>query len=148
MPYITKKLEKHGAIIDVLIGVIEARRRVLAKHSMPVPERISVRAQIDTGASATAVLLKVFQQLGETPIGKTKVLVTSAGPEPQEFDEYAVSITLVGPDGVDMYIPLAERVIGCHFEEEERIEALLGRDNLSHCLFVYDGRNEVFTLAF
>lgn len=148
MPYLTKPLDEHGAVVDIRVGVIESRRQVLLKNNLPVPPRVPICAQIDTGASCSAISHHVFKALDQTPTGTTKVLVPSVSPDPQEFEEYAVSLFLVAPDGLELYLPVLAGVISCDFSDNNVYHALLGRDVLSQCLFVYDGTNKVFSFAF
>jgi hypothetical protein len=139
-------LSEPGAVVELLIGVNEARRRVLAKNNFPVPERIRVLAQVDTGSSFSAIDLGVLQRLDLRPIDTVRVRTPTPTDQPQAFEQYAVSIALASEE-IEMFVESVE-VIGCAFAADETIQAMLGRDMLAHCLFVYDGQHDTFSLAF
>ena len=65
---------------------------------------------------------------------------------PQRFRRFPVSLGM-DEQGIEMLLPSVE-VIECVFAPEEGIRGLLGRDVLAHCLLVYDGRRQAFSLAF
>jgi hypothetical protein len=148
MPYVTGPLGPDGAIVEIFVGVTDARRQALVRNNFPVPARVAVKALLDTGASGTVVRAEALKALGQQPLGVTKASVPSPAPGAQEFEEHAVSIGLIGPGGLEAYHPLVAGVLACYFEEQEPYHALLGRDVLDHCLLVYDGPNQVFSLAF
>ncbi len=60
MPTLTGLITADGALVNVLIGVSEARRQTLLRVGFPVPAPAAVRAVLDTGsflslADATAI---------------------------------------------------------------------------------------------
>jgi hypothetical protein len=146
VPYVTRPLSEAGAVVELLIGVNEARRGALAKNHFPVPERIRVRAQVDTGSGFSAIDLDVLRRLDLRPINTVRVRTPSPTDQPQTFEQYAVSIALASDD-LEMFVESVE-VLGCAFAAEEGSQAMLGRDVLEHCLFLYDGQNGTFSLAF
>jgi hypothetical protein len=46
MSLVTGPITRHGAIVDVLVGVSQNRQRLLEKNNFPVPERVPLRAII------------------------------------------------------------------------------------------------------
>jgi hypothetical protein len=123
MPYVTGPIEQHGAIVGLKVGVIEARRKILSKHGLAIPRPVPIQAQIDTGASCTAIDHSVSRQLDVGPTGKTKVLVPSVASDPRELDEYAGSIFLPGPDDPERYLPWVEGVMSCDMPGQEGYQA-------------------------
>jgi hypothetical protein len=146
MPVVTGSLAPVGALTWMLVGVQESRRQALLRNGMPVPAAVRVASQIDTGSTFSAISLDVLRHLEIGPIERTAVRTPSTTGIPQEFGRYAVSLALEG-EGADMYLPQV-LVIETVFGPEEGIQAMLGRDVLEHCLFVYDGKARTFALAY
>jgi hypothetical protein len=146
MPIFTGTLTPLGAVVEILVGVHEARREVLQRNNFPVPPRRRVRAQIDTGTTVTAIDEQVLRSLGALLIDRVAARTSSPTGEPQVFDQYAVSLGL-DAGGVELH--LAEvLVLQCVFGPEDGIQALLGQDVLRHCLFVHNGPQNTFSLAY
>ncbi len=146
MPYLTRSLVANGAVVELLIGVNESRREVLRRNGFPVPERIRVAAQVDTGTRFSAVDRQVLSRLDIQPVDTILVRTTSTTEAPVPFRRYAVSVALE-TDQVELFLTSVE-VLECFFAPDEGIQALLGRDVLENCLLVYDGKNKSFSLAF
>lgn len=146
MPYVTRSLNESGAVVELMIGVTEARREILAKNGLPIPGRVRVFAQIDPGSSLSGIDLGVLRQLAVTPTNTIHARTTSPTAGTQEFEQFPVSISLAAGE-IEMLVESVE-VLGCVFGTEEPIRAILGRDVLKRCLFIYDGQASMFSLAF
>ena len=112
-----------------------------------VPQPIQIRGLVDTGASTTAIDPTIIQALGIQATGSMAIVTPSTGSTPVQVNTYDVGIV----------IPLAQvgqtHIIGALqvFESSltvQGIQALIGRDILSSSLLVYDGRSNIFSLAF
>jgi hypothetical protein len=79
VPLITGPITEHGAVIDVLVGVSNNRQAALERTGQPVPSRVSLRLQIDTGSYITGLTVSVFRQLDISPIGTEKVRTRQPG---------------------------------------------------------------------
>jgi hypothetical protein len=134
------------AVVELLVGVHEARRNVLRRNALTVPPRVRIRVQIDTGAESTAIDGSILGQLGIQPIDSVRLRPISVSAETVQFPRFAVSLGLPSED-TELHLPSA-MVLGCHMTPEDSVQGVLGRDVLDHCLFVYDGRRRVFTIAF
>lgn len=55
MPVATFHNERSGPTVDLFVGVDARRRRNLTSCKFPVPERIRIRAILDTGSAVTAI---------------------------------------------------------------------------------------------
>jgi hypothetical protein len=70
VPYLIGTIDDiAGPVVQLTVGVDHVRQQLFTKHSFPVPQRIPVRAQIDTGSGVTAVDPQVLRQLDLTAIG-------------------------------------------------------------------------------
>lgn len=146
MPIVNGTLSALGAVVDLHVGVHEARRDVLQRNQLPVPERRLVRAQIDTGTTLTVIDARVLRHLNVLLIDRLAVRTASLSGEAQIFNQYAVSLGLEA-NGIEMR--LAEiLVLECAFGPDDGIQALIGQDVLKHCLFVNNGPLNSFSFAF
>jgi hypothetical protein len=132
--------------VELLVGVHEARRDVLQRNNFPVPPRRRVRAQVDTGTTFSLIDTQILRGLGVLLLDRMAARTSSPSGEPQEFNRYAVSLGL-DAGGVEMH--MAEvLILECVFTPEDGIQALLGQDVLKHCLFMYNGPQNSFSLAY
>ncbi len=149
MSIVTGPITPDGALIDVLVGVSNSRKRLLERGGFPVPNKIPVRAIIDTGSFATAFLPRVFKSLDLKPLGPIKVRTPSTKRgEPHITDQFDVSVTLVS--GMEEVIELRiHAIVSDDFDDwKDAPQAIIGRDVLSRCAFSYYGHAGEWTLAF
>jgi hypothetical protein len=145
MPHLTVRITPDGAILDVKIGVSIPRAEALQKSGQIVPPLRPIRGLIDTGASCSAVDPSVLNALGLTPTGTTSISTPSTGAQPHICNQYDVRMVVPHPDTpLDMEaMPVIDSTLA-----QWGIQALIGRDVLQKCMFVYNGDEETFTLAF
>jgi hypothetical protein len=145
MPHLTLQIAAGGPLIDVLVGVSIPRQRALHAAGLPVPPAVQIRALIDTGASCTCIDPSVPLRLGLAPTGIAPMHTPSTGNQPHMANQYDVSLVLLHPklNLTHQTVPVAESQLAL-----QGIQGLLGRDILRNCLFIYDGQNGSFTLAF
>jgi predicted aspartyl protease len=113
---------------------------------MTIPAPVVGHALIDTGAFATAVDERVFQELG-IPLIDTMQTNTPHGPATSNV--YPANISFPALELTNL--PL-ERVIGANLRwktpDGKEIIMLLGRDLLKYFLLVYNGKSFDITLAY
>jgi hypothetical protein len=145
MPYLTAQFSGDGPFIDLLVGVSQPRQQALAKSKLPIAAPVRVRGLIDTGASCTCIDPEVIQQLGLVATGTTSIITPSTGDQAHTCLQYDVSLFLSHPELAYRFaaLPVIESRL-----KHQGIMALIGRDVLCRCLFVYDGRRGSFSLAF
>ncbi len=144
MPRITYQLKDRKPLVVVEIGVSSPWQQYLLGEGSEVPEPVKVTAIVDTGASHTCVDPSVTQKLAIPQRGKTRVSSATTGVTPALRDEYDVSLKILG-DGCDFFFE-AVRAIEMDLKEHGFL-ALIGHDVLKHCLFVYDGEMDLFSLS-
>jgi hypothetical protein len=147
MPSISGTIDElSGAVIDLFVGVDGPRKQLLEKHGLSIPRTVRVRAQIDTGSGVTAIDPGILGSLDLRSVGTKSVITPSTGAKPHICNEYIVGISLVDP--VEGRHHPTVSVIESVFLQEEGIQALLGRDLLAACTFLYEGQRKEFTFSF
>ena len=144
MPLLTGQLTADGPVIDVLLALTPADAGKLRSAGQPVPAPLTVRALLDSGASDSCIDTRCVQTLALAPKG-TRTFYTPSLAGPQTLTEYEVSLTLLHPQASYTFysLPVAAAVLS-----PQGIEALLGRNVLKQCLFVYDGHGGTWSLGF
>jgi hypothetical protein len=146
MLILTAPLTEEGPVVDVLVDVTGPRRAQLSKHNFPVPERVRVRVLLDTGSAVTAFDPEILRGLDLRPLGTVRIHTPSTGQNPHSCNEYDVSLSLLYSGG-ELHFPLVP-VVESEFVGPDGIKGLIGRSILSDCLFVYNGPEDLFSLAF
>jgi hypothetical protein len=145
MPVLTTQLDPEGPVVTLLIGVSMPRAAALQAANQPVPPPVQVRGLIDTGASGTCVVAAALQSLALVSTGTASMVTPSTGPTPVPCSQYDVSLTILHPN-LNLMLP-AMPIIECQ-SLGGTIQALVGRDFLAYCLFVYDGQAQRFSLGY
>lgn len=137
-------LEKNGPIINVEIAIPLSLAKHLRGEKVAVPAPIKGLALIDSGASTSCVDSQVIGRLGVKPIG-VGIALTAGGaceqnlyPARFDFPEGKISFEFSSVMGVDLK---EQTIMG------RRLVALVGRDVLSGCVFVYNGLQASYTFA-
>ena len=149
MPFITGRITEEGAIVVMQVGVSRDRQARLESVGFAVPQRIVIRAQIDTGSFVTVFSPHVFERLGISPIEVIAVRTPSTKPgEPCWCDLYDVSVILTSGTS-EVVIPNLGVITSLDLDQDgEEVQAILGRDVLNRCAFNYYGPQQEFHLAF
>ena len=148
MPTLTAALTPEGAMVDVHVGLSASTVQGLRTALQPVPPPVSARALLDTGAEITCLDSSVIQTLGLPPGGWAFVNLPAQGGV-GIAPLYEAGLTVLHPSGnardnlvvgnLNVYeVPLA----GLGYQ------ALIGRDVLARCRFLYNGRGNRFRLAY
>jgi hypothetical protein len=148
VPYFTLTLDAPGPVVNAVVTVSDGRRQALEAAQQPIPTQQIVRALIDTGASHTSIDPTVLAALGLTPTGTIEIVTPSTGTGTHTADTYDVDFKIYA-SAED--IPLATsnlRVSACELFLKQGIHALIGRDILSRCVFIYTGSTNSFTVCF
>ena len=141
------QIDEGGPVVDLFVAVSKARAAALIRNGLPVPEPVLVRALIDTGATLTTIPPEVFSRLEIPPVGEIPLYTPSAQPGvPQICDSYHVGLSIV-VNGAARRFPDCLVVAAECWHETETVTALLGRDILRHCNFLYRGPDRAFSLG-
>jgi hypothetical protein len=148
MPLISGTLTQDGAIVDILVGVGEARRQRLLNAGFPIPAVVPLRAQIDTGSHVTCLMPEAFDRLEIQAFRAARIRTPSTKRgTPHHCQQFVVSISLVS--GLSTFpIPDVHAIASEDFSPGETVEAIIGRDILDLCVFCYHGPHGTFELAF
>lgn len=137
-------LQREGAVLDVEIAVPSSLAKYLTGKKLAVPQPIRGWALVDSGATTSCVDNQVIKRLGVKPIRQTTVLGADG---PSEQNVYPARFIF---RQVKMSFEFAS-AIGANLEEQSimgrKLVALIGRNVLSRCIFIYNGINATYTLA-
>jgi len=134
-----------GPILSVEISIPSALASALTKENKPTPNPTTGWALIDTGATRSCVDDDVIRKLGVNPIGAGDIH-NSGGKQSVNF--FPAHFRFPG-------VPLPEieftSAIGVNISAQkvnnQPIIALLGRDILRSCVFIYNGTLGMYTLS-
>jgi hypothetical protein len=148
VPILIGPLQTEGALVEVRIGwsASAVRQRRAALHPIPPPEQ--VWALIDSGAESTCLDTDLMQRLGLPLAGFSLANIPASGGQ-TVASEHDASLTLLHtsgnpqdcltlPDLMVMALPIG--ALG--------YQALIGRDVLARCRFLYDGPRSEFQLEY
>jgi len=142
MPSVTinnTNLEQDGPILDVqfLISLNLEKKYIEEKKSIPEP--VTVKALIDTGATSCVIQEDIPKKLNLQPVGEVNIS-TPSSKECKCFQYYMrMSIPSHGLiyEGPFIAAPLDGQNVSC----------LIGRDVLKDSILIYIGNNNQFTLS-
>lgn len=147
MPSLIFPVAKDGPVLELVVSVSRSRRYVLTRFQSLVPEPIVVRALIDTGATFSCLDSAVFKRLSLSSKGTIPILTPTTGASPQPLNRYDVDLKCLTTPLENLFLfedfPVLEAPLAA-----QGIQALIGRDILERCLFVYDGPANTFSLSF
>ena len=148
MPVLRGQLQNEGALVEVLLGWSAARAQQLRAALRPVPPPLQTRALLDTGAEVTCVDTSLIQQLG-LPFGGTVPANLPAHGGLTFTALHNASLIILHPSGqtrdhlavVNLSVlELSLAPLG--------YRALIGRDVMTRCRFLYDGPRNSFRLTY
>jgi gag-polyprotein putative aspartyl protease len=136
-----------GALIEVHLGLSDARRRVMQRQSRAVPPPTKATLLIDTGASMSLVDEALMRTLQITPTSVTSYHSSSTSGIAQQCSVYDVSLVLGGVATVNSLCIDPLPVMATAFINHP-FEGLLGRDVLSRLQMAWSGRTQSLTLSY
>lgn len=140
----SKYLELYGAVIDLQISAPDTLIQLLKAQGKPIPNPVNGLGIIDTGAFTTSVNKSILSSFGGKPIGTRPVNTAGAN---LNMDVYAAKISFPGTNIIKPFEEtLAMNDLKSSYKEVPII-ALIGREVLSNCVFIYNGKTGIYTLA-
>ena len=142
MPSFTTQLpnlQAIGPVIDMRVWIGSPIEEVLKKTGAKIPEPVSIKAMIDTGASGSVIQPAIAQQLGLQPVG----VVSISTPSSENVPCYQYVVRLLFPNNVIVEALAIEAPL-----KGQQIQCLIGRDVLAFGVLVYTGYINQFTLSF
>jgi hypothetical protein len=148
MPVLRGFLQPEGALVEILLGWSAAGARQQRVALRPVPPPVQARGLLDTGAEITCVDGTLIQQLG-LPFSGTVAANLPAHGGLTFASLHDASMTVLHPSGKsrDNLVVLNVTVLDISVSSLG-YQALLGRDVLARCGFLYDGPNNEFRLGY
>ena len=133
-------LAAQGPINAVLLSISDETQQALMAAGKPMPEPVTGLALIDTGATFACVDKAAAVRAG-LPTRRTAKMASASHAE-HEVPVFAGRIVL---DSININTPNA---MGVNLSGFSELVALIGRDMLQNCVFVYDGNAGSTILAF
>ncbi len=147
--HFTLQIDSAGPVLQALVAVSNPRRTALGKAGQPVPNPVPIRALVDTGASCTCVDPTVLKDgLKLTPTGSVSVNTPTTGATPHDAEQYDIALYIPAVAGQPVLVFETIPVVSSVLLSSQGFHALIGRDILQQCLFIYNGATGTFTLGY
>ena len=129
-----------GPRIPVTIAVPDVTRRAYEKRGSPVPKPVTGFALIDTGATQSCFDNSTAAKAGLPMLGES--MMASASHPATAVPVYSGRMLL---PSLNINV---EAGLGVELASIDGLVALIGRDLLANAIFVYNGQEGTFSLAF
>jgi len=147
LPTLNLSFTAGSPIVNVLVRVSRYREEALKAQSLPIPDWVTARLLVDTGASTTCVDPAVLAPLNIQPSGAVNIHTPTTGADAHACYQFDVQLYIRGQAAQQpLYFPLMP-VLATSLVSQG-IDGLLGRDVLQHCLLVYNPSLGIFTLSY
>jgi hypothetical protein len=148
MPHFMLKISPTGPTVQVAVMVSGARRKVLEESGDPIPEPQRIIGLIDTGASISGVDPSVLAALNLSPTGEAEIHTPSTKGNAVKADTYDVQIGIYAGRPGDLHFISDTIQVTATVMTGQSVQALIGTDILRSCIFIYNGADEFYTLAY
>jgi hypothetical protein len=139
MPLIRVPIGVDGPVIDLGIWIARAMAHALGARGQAVPRPQTIRVLIDTGADRTAIHPHALALIASFASGTILVRRPGSTTAARRVKLYDVRVAfggaMVSPTP-GHWIELESAAV---VPADPSVLALIGRDMLAHCRFVYDG---------
>ena len=147
MPRIRVPIGSDGPIIDLKIWAARAAAHSLVAQGAAVPSPQIIRALIDTGADRTAIHPNALALVSSSPGGTILVRRPGSGVSGRRVNLHDLRLAFGGALVSPMRRPWVAIEAVAVAPADPGILALIGREMLAHCRFVYDGLKGVLALV-
>jgi predicted aspartyl protease len=139
MPLIRVLIGVDGPVIDLGIWMARAMAHAFIARGLVVPPPQTIRALIDTGADRTAIHPNALIGIASPPSGTIRVRRPGPTTAARRVNLHDVRIAFGGAVVSPTRGPWVELESAAVVPADPNVLALIGRDMLAHCQFVYDG---------
>jgi len=151
MPSFTVQLTANGPLIQAYVGLSRPHAAALVAQNKPVPVAVMGTFLIDSGASGTVVDPDLIVSLNLKPTGAMMIHTPSTNGVPVRCDQFDISFFIPGAMRGTQPAPghhIPAMPVTASALRASGIDGLLGRDVLASCVFVYNGADNLVTLAY
>ncbi len=137
-----------GPVIDLGIWSARALAHALVAQGQVVPPPQTIRALIDTGADRTAIHPNVLALIGSPPSGTSLIRRPGSTAAVRRVNLHDVRLAFGGaavPSTKGSWVEVESVAVA---PADPTVLALIGRDMLARCQFVYDGFKGELLLVF
>jgi hypothetical protein len=139
MPLIRVPIGPGGPVVDLHIWIGRAAAQALIAQGRAVPTPQTIRALIDTGADRTAIHPGALGSIHSPPGGTARVRRPGSRSPFRVVDLHDVRLAYGGASVPLVRAAWLEIEAVAVVPADPSILALIGRDMLAHCRFLYDG---------
>jgi len=148
MPLVRVPIRSDGPVVEVSLWIGRAASRALVALGQPVPVPQTLRALIDTGADRTAIHPGALGLIQSPPAGIVKVRRPGFVSASRSVNLHDVRLAFAYPAASPVRAPWVEVEAVAVVPADPGILALIGRDMLAHCQFLYDGLKSELLLVY
>jgi len=139
MALIRVPIGANGPVIDLGIWLARALAHALVARGQAVPPPQTIRALIDTGADRTAIHPNALASIASPPSGTTLVRRPGSTTAARPVNLHDVRLAFGGAVVSSTRGSWVEVESAAVVPADPSVLALIGRDMLAHCQFIYDG---------
>jgi hypothetical protein len=148
MPRIHVPIGPDGPVIDLGIWVGRVVAHALVAQGQKVAPAQTIRALIDTGADRTAVHPGALALIGSPPAGTIRVRRPGSIIAARWVNLHDLHLAFGGDSTASSRRTWVVIEAAAVVPADPHVLALIGRDMLAHCRFVYDGVSGELVLAY
>jgi hypothetical protein len=141
MPLIRVPIGADGPVIDLGLWIGRAAAHAPIAQGQAVPAPQTIRALIDTGADRTATHPNALSLIGSPAAGTIQVRRPGSTSASRWVNLHDVRLAFGGISAPPARTAWVEVEAAAVVPADPHILALIGRDMLAYCQFVYDGPN-------
>lgn len=148
MPFLSGAIDADGELVDVEFGVSARALEQLRARLSPIAQPCAVRALIDTGAEVTCLDTALVQTVGLPTRGFTAANIPAVGGLTFR-SQYDAAFTILHLSGrARDHLVISDPLILDISLAGVGFQALVGRDVLARCRFLYEGISDRFELSY